>query len=450
MKNNNNNDSCALDNIQATILKSHGRKHVCNLFITFKSRNRDKQTCLKWIADYAERLTSAEDQIKSSKNRGYSDKSQDGGLIKTMHLNKLCFENLGIEKKRSLNKLPDDQVLLPSDRAFNNDTGSINDFSELFNFIKTPDPHYDSGFHVLIVLADDSKDQIIKEIMRINASFFQTDVGQIEFFEMGRKIMKGGKPVEHFGYQDGISERLLLDKNNEPDWEFCNKHVFDENFGTYLVFLKLEQNVKLFNEKLEDLGKKLKISSEEVGYQVFGRSKEGIPITMMDENGNIANLRIRPELKKCPYHAHIRKAEYEDNNIKTYIFRRGITYGERRDDLSDEPGTGCGLLFISYQKSISNQFEVLQKRFNDVNFPENKTGLDPIMGQYDSLNPTIIPQEWMAKGKEDSNSNSNSNKIDFNKQAGTGEAVVNVMGAAYFYTPTISLLKELALVKPPV
>lgn len=428
-----------LADIQATILKSHGRKHVYYVTIAFHLGNQDVVANKNWLATYADNLTTAADQINASNARKNNTDYQpkDGGMVKCMHLTKSCFDIIGMN-----NDSGSKNSMMPDDASFLN-ISTLKD-SPLFAGETIPsglDEPYGNELHVLIVIADNSVENILKEINEIAISLKCTNgsIGQIEGFDIGKKLLRDGKSVEHFGYQDGISERPLLDENNEPDWDFCKKHVFDKNFGTYMVFLKLEQNVKAFKTKVENISKYLEISEEEVGYQIFGRSKQGIPITHMDENGNISNLRSLPKSSRCPLHAHIRKADYEDDHKKIYIFRRGITYGERDTDLRDEPAKDVGLLFMSYQKSIKNQFEVLQERFSNCKFPNDKeVGIDPIMGQRIKKECGEIPQVWKTKTK--------TSRRDFHKTSPEGP-VVFLKGGGYFYTPTISFLKNLTELK---
>jgi hypothetical protein len=67
--------------------------------------------------------------------------------------------------------------------------------------------------------------------------------------------------------------------------------------------------------------------------------------------------------------------------------RRGITYGQRlvhpdTQEFIDHPNDGVGLLFMSYQASIENQFRFMQTQWaNNANFPSAGVGIDPIIGQ---------------------------------------------------------------------
>jgi deferrochelatase/peroxidase EfeB len=63
------------------------------------------------------------------------------------------------------------------------------------------------------------------------------------------------------------------------------------------------------------------------------------------------------------------------------ILRRGIPYGKPFELAPDEER---GLLFMSYQTNIENQFEFMQQSWaNNLNFPSEGDGEDPIAGQKD-------------------------------------------------------------------
>jgi deferrochelatase/peroxidase EfeB len=77
---------------------------------------------------------------------------------------------------------------------------------------------------------------------------------------------------------------------------------------------------------------------------------------------------------KCPFAAHIRKANPRDDleggppprisNETKRIMRRGIPFGPEvtpAEEASKTTQKGRGLLFVCYQSSISNGFQFLQQ-----------------------------------------------------------------------------------------
>lgn len=243
--------------------------------------------------------------------------------------------------------------------------------------------------------------------------------------------------MEHFGYVDGISQPLFFfdevkdnkDANTTPIFfdpsasldlvlvsDTLVADAKEDAFGSYFVFRKLEQRVRSFKTAEKELATKLGLKGDDAelaGAMIVGRFEDGTPVTMHKEAGMVSsgitnNFNYKDDGKgaKCPFHSHIRKANPRNTDDKKHIMaRRGIPYGRR--DVSTEidpsipqmPDVGVGLLFMSFQKSIANQFEFIQKTWaNDVNFPHDKvnaldlstkpptkvtiaSGHDPIIGQ---------------------------------------------------------------------
>lgn len=88
----------------------------------------------------------------------------------------------------------------------------------------------------------------------------------------------------------------------------------------------------------------------------------------LEEENHTDAFTYNPEDQtKCPYAAHIRKCGPRDdfpNYEKHLMLRRGIPYGPLT--LNNEKGGGVsqhdrGLLFVSYQSSITNGFRFVQK-----------------------------------------------------------------------------------------
>jgi deferrochelatase/peroxidase EfeB len=111
--------------------------------------------------------------------------------------------------------------------------------------------------------------------------------------------------------------------------------------------------------------------------------------------------------------------------------RRGITYGKRAknpdgstrfDDLPDGP---VGLLFMCFQRDITQQFEFIQQSW--LNYTNIGIGLDPVAGQSSGKTP---PQRWPSVWGE-----SPSVALDLNK-------VVTLKGGEYFFAPSKPFLRS--------
>lgn len=236
--------------------------------------------------------------------------------------------------------------------------------------------------------------------------------------------------------------------------------------GSYFVFRKLEQNVKQFKLKESELSDHLKLAEgdeERTGAMLLGRFEDGTPVQLDGREGLIHsaihnNFDYEPrdgqdDASRCPFHAHIRKAnprsglrgagttpEERMQAAKKHIMaRRGITYGVRTDEPNDghvynKPEKDVGLLFMSYQASIANQFEFIQKQWvNSPKFPGDKkgadVGIDPILGQ----NEVRTGGEFAARWGDPSS-----------LKPATFDQFVHLKGGEYFFAPSMHFLKNLA------
>jgi len=115
----------------------------------------------------------------------------------------------------------------------------------------------------------------------------------------------------------------------------------------------------------------------------------------------------------CPVSAHIRKMNprgitSEIGNLlpnpadsqRHRLLRRGFAYGPPSPSTPYRPvedGLDRGLVFLSYQTSIDEQFEFVVRRWaNEPNFPEQVSGYDPIIGQN---NRNATRRRWFQLGE---------------------------------------------------
>lgn len=122
----------------------------------------------------------------------------------------------------------------------------------------------------------------------------------------------------------------------------------------------------------------------QVGTEPLGAAPLGELRTVPGADADIAGLR-------CPHFAHIRKVNPRGRSteqggpLKTRQFqmlRRGITWGSEYSSAGPGDNGDRGLLFMSYQASIDNQFEKLTKLWmNHEDPPESPSGYDLLVGQ---------------------------------------------------------------------
>lgn len=144
--------------------------------------------------------------------------------------------------------------------------------------------------------------------------------------------------------------------------------IFSAPF-TYLICtgapLELHPDRDVFPERVPDPIANKKILYEE--WRKEGKDPEAEYKKLEEESHTDAFTYDPNDQTKCPYAAHIRKCGPRDdfpNYEKHLMLRRGIPYGPLT--LNNEKGGGVsqhdrGLLFVSYQSSITNGFRFVQK-----------------------------------------------------------------------------------------
>jgi Dyp-type peroxidase family len=197
--------------------------------------------------------------------------------------------------------------------------------------------------------------------------------------------------------------------------------------GSYLVFRRLRQDVAAFYAATSAMARDLRVHPEFAGTDdqwlranLVGRWPSGAPLqafpagdpgdppgslgafnhflfqadttaTVLASGEPVRGTRGDPAGTVCPFHAHIRKVNPRDSGTnlgsathtqQTRILRRGIPYGPPVVDHTQDDGSDRGLLFVSFQRSIREQFEKLaQDWMNSALKPEADGGHDVLVGQ---------------------------------------------------------------------
>jgi Dyp-type peroxidase family len=446
-----------LNDLQANILKGHGRDATKNIFLQFDSKYTDKAK--KFVNDLGAQVTSALTQLQATAN--FKSTGKSGGPIVLFFLTAKGYQALGLPASK-----------IPSDAAFQN--GMAVSQPKLNDPPKSQwDPHFGQDIHALLLIADEDEFGLNNEVDRIRTLFPSQGV-KVLGEEMGvARRNKRGEGIEHFGYVDGRSQPLMLqeDVNTEDNekggtsvWDprfgpdqvlvKCPGGETDDSYGSYFVFRKLEQRVQGFKTKEQELADAMGLvgdDRERAGALVVGRFEDGTPVVMRDEAKDLApvfnnfNYANDPNALRCPFQGHIRKANPRGESAtkipgvtvaqeRSHIMaRRGITYGKRYDDGSSipvMPNGSVGLLFMAYQKDIANQFEFTQQTWvNNDNFVTSGTGTDPVIGQ----SPQAQSQKWRKNWDS-----SSSPTVNFGFQG-----FVTLKGGEYFFAPSLSCLKNI-------
>ncbi|MBK6658670.1 MAG: Dyp-type peroxidase [Proteobacteria bacterium] len=197
---------------------------------------------------------------------------------------------------------------------------------------------------------------------------------------------------DHFGYVDGVSqpsleaeqadaqywrdkvepgEILLGYANNRGDAPHGGDAVLDN--GSFLVVRKLRQHTELFEARLKLAVKSLLPKGDKAARarlhemlmaKLMGRHANGKPLTTQSgQHDNDFNYRDDVHGEHCPLQSHVRRTNPREAvpplmTPPPRIARRGMSYGPRpAAGEGDEPH---GLLFMAYNASIAEQFEVIQ------------------------------------------------------------------------------------------
>lgn len=426
------------EDLQGNILKSHGRDAVYHYFLRFKDVEKARALIHKIAKNNM--LTSAAKQKADSIAFKTNPKLKFKSFV-SFSLSMEGYKFFGI-----------DDAQTPSDPIFRE--GMKHRFQELNDPLpKNWQKEYQRNWHALLIIGNASLGRLKNQLKSVDK--FLKDVVEEMYVEPGSGIRnKAGNPIEHFGYVDGISQpQLISDKVDEGkittnNWEARGNLDLalvrdpggksEDSFGSYFVFRKLEQNVKAFKDAERDLAKKLDLSVDDAGAQIMGRFRSGntlIPVTPPQANPmkmNDFNYTSDTAIgSKCPFHSHVRKTNPRENGFRNNLFvRRGITYGDADTPNGAEPTGGVGLLFMAYNSNLQNQFELMQRMWaNNPGFPASGSGLDPVVGQGKIAGFLNFFKKW--------GDDSSATKV---KAMGN---FVTMKGGEYFFTPSISFLKNL-------
>ena len=231
-----------------------------------------------------------------------------------------------------------------------------------------------------------------------------------------------GKPVivEHFGYADGSGQpdlsgnpsnksrvhlgEVILGHNNAADKaidlsdpcvpEATKVRVRWLKNGSFLVLRKYRQYVERLHaavlaaakEMGSQSGKPQDECAKEVYAKLMGRYPDGTPLAKRD-SADLNDFTFNDDLRGqvCPLHAHIRRAHPRTKPPGSArpprLMRRSMSYGPA----SDQGEADRGLIFMAYNASFSEQFEVVQRWLAGGNSTGSSSGQScPIVGVPDN------------------------------------------------------------------
>jgi Dyp-type peroxidase family len=214
----------------------------------------------------------------------------------------------------------------------------------------------------------------------------------------GRRVV-----TEHFGFVDEISQprpdaQLVNDRvklgdlvlgyeNGRDDSPFFDEHdvraipgrtrgsLLDN--GSFLVVRKLEQHVDALTEAIARFLKSYSVpwTREDVLGRLMGRSPDGVPVTNPEATTNDFDYET-DDGSRCPFDAHIRRANPRTQGVPR-IARRAMSYGPLDDQ---DPAAERGMMFMAYNASLAEQFEVIQRWMTGGNSTRGYSGRpDPFL-----------------------------------------------------------------------
>ncbi len=480
------------DNLQGNILKSHARDHTSNIFFSISAGKVLQAKAFLRSLNVTSARTAALQAESTNKNT----------LHTTCSLSAEGYRALGVSNgktpqdpnfrggmKASADTLGDQPITWESDYR-----GNVHGIIILaMSGIGKPNA---IGYTARPAALNTATAQIVTAIKKFGTSFVQRGAGLTN--PNGDGIEHNGYvdgiSQPKFFKEDVINPNTVTQWNPLSAWDLVlvadpGAGVADA-FGSYMVYRKLEQNVSAFKQAEEDLAQLLygHLPTEEfdkvkelAGAMVVGRFENGMPVKVSDVDSHIRSDRPHGKIgipvddsqvgkinnfnynsdgegAKCPFHAHIRKSNprgesakfladfgvTEENERRHTMARRGIPFGTRTDkpngevDAKDRPTGGLGLLFMSFQSDISNQFEFIQSTWvNNQNFVKPDTGQDPIIGQSTSVNTMANGQyEYTQIYNEVGSKVKPVSSMSF-------EQFVTMKGGEYFFSPSLNFLRNL-------
>jgi Dyp-type peroxidase family len=427
--------------LQGNILKSHGRDHSALVLLQFE-QHADLRTRLRQFA--ANRVTSAQEQFEQiaryRKQKNAPQKTVDQQLFSNIFLSVWGYRALRYGEAELRWAFPHPQ----DDKAHLN--WFLQGMEHQGGLLCDPprafwDAAYRDRIDAIVLLAAD-------DLQRVNSAVDEAlqdldGFARVIQIERGKTLRRDGYPIEHFGFMDGVSQPHFF--QGETDLERPAIVLAPDNlgggpdsFGSYVVYRKLEQNVKAFHAAEKELIEVLGLAENDydrAGAMIVGRFRDGSPLTKSGKAGfpGDDDFNFNEDSgSKCPMHSHIRKMRSRWDG-RDRIVRRGVPYGPYNpcDPSLEPPEQGSGLLFLSFQRNLQIQFGDLYTGWaNRTDVPAIGTGQDSLLGQGWSR----VPQQWpVSWGKTECKP----------FHCGSASEFVKLKGGEFFFAPSLAFFRQL-------
>jgi Dyp-type peroxidase family len=203
--------------------------------------------------------------------------------------------------------------------------------------------------------------------------------------------------------------------------------------GSYVVIRQLEQDVPGFTATIADSARALAVNSEWLAGQIMGRRRDGKALASPPGSAgiNAFGYAADPQGTRCPFGAHIRRANPRDarpgalREVQRHrLLRRGRPYRDGQKE---------GLAFVALAADLGRQFEFIQQIWlNRAPMGASADGRDVIAGGADSGPGDMLVAREPSR-----------------LQLRELPAFVAVRGGDYFFLPSISALVYLARLGNP-
>jgi Dyp-type peroxidase family len=470
-----------LAHLQGNILRGHGRDHALHIFFAFVADAEAVKVTLQQLE--ATYVTSALQQYIET--RRYKVLGIPGRLFGNLFLTARGYTELGLKPEKIFERPDPAWPHPPSTTA--SFLGGLKRASKEFR--DPPPDEWEAGFqhevHGMLLLADDDDHELTRSLGPALEMLERTC--RVLTVQSGRVIRNAaGLGIEHFGFVDGRSQpAYLATEFNHPtyptaeaDLELINRWnpfeplervlVHDPGvpkrpdcLGSFVVFRKLEQNVREFRTALRSLAGQIGLAGPDIdraGAMVVGRFEDGTPLVLQKEagwhpqNANNFDFSTDPRGRQCPLHAHIRKVNPRGRTPAPAslsaianavgravgerarrITRRSLPYGDYvslNEPLDKLPIGGVGVLFICFQARISEQFGFIQAKWaNAVGSPEADGGVDALVGQ--ERRPADFDRSWPDRYNH-------STRVD-----ARFERFIRLKGGEFMFAPSLPFFEEL-------
>jgi Dyp-type peroxidase family len=475
-----------LREIQGNIVAGFNKDSTSYLFLALPD---DPARARAWLAELVGQVATAE-EVKQFNDLFRAIRLRRGdreGAVEAAWMN-LAFTHEGLGKlgvaETELDQFPEEfREGMRRRKATIGDVGD-NDPERWPNDLGT------RTIHALMIVAADSVEDLHREVLYFIGHAASHGVSLV--FQQDGTTRSDAPGHEHFGFRDGISQPAIrgLTESSYPGssqedgkhqdlvaggefvvgyprersstWDLDDDPLsprpeWAEN-GSYLVFRRLRQDVKGFQDFLAAEAARRETTVDLLGAKLVGRYRSGAPLVGAGDAAQdpgttdpevLGKARINafgyagdPKGTQVPRAAHIRKTYPRDQQAsggelgeRPRILRRGIPFGQsfRHGTPADSPfgadpqfPDDRGLCFVCYQRSIRDQFERIQCTWvNQEAVPEAGDGVDAVASQASAerrlripgtaADPVHLPKQWVA-----------------------------TTGGEYFFSPSIGALKRLS------